>query len=389
MAIESLFGASVADVQELRRQQAERDIAGAGQEFGVFAPLYQAGLRFGNQAVGGINTLMGIQDPMLKKATDMQAVLSKYQGQDFGSSAVLGQIAGDLASMGYARESISLADDIARLKREERALIPKSQLKEVGGKLLSVSPEGTVTELYTAPEKEKDLTPQNRAEQDYLNSLYAKYPQTVEGRAQAADEFATWKSSFRQREAAAGVPQSGEVKISDLAGATKLVGDLTAAPKDKLDTVKTAKTFLDQAKKGEGAALPQLKRQLVKLVGDSQIGQGEVRDALGSSGIVGDTINAVNQFMTGIPTQDKLNSVEQVINALENINAQSYNQGRERAINLLGEAKLSEQTRKTLIPPPYKTATERKASQFVEGRVYQDANGNRARYVNGKWVPVQ
>ncbi len=106
MAIQSLFGPSVADVQELRRRQAEQEIAGAGQEFGVFAPLYQAGLRFGGQAARGINTLMGVQDPMLKKATDIQSVLSKYQGQDLTSSDTLKNISGELASLGYANESL-------------------------------------------------------------------------------------------------------------------------------------------------------------------------------------------------------------------------------------------------------------------------------------------
>jgi ribosomal protein L15 len=197
------------------------------------------------------------------------------------------------------------------------------------------------------------------------------------------------------RIAEASVPKSGEVKITDLSVANKLVTDLTGAAKDRLNTVNLAKTQLNLAKKGEGAALPQLQRQLVKLVGDSQIGQGEVRDALGSSGIVGDTISAVNKFMTGVPTADKLNSVEQVINALENINAQSFNKGRTQAEKILGEAKLSEDTRKALLPPAYTTAAEKKASKqggkYVEGKVYVDAKGNRARYVNGKWIdePIQ
>lgn len=121
MAIESLFGPSIADVQELRRQQQEREIAGAGREFGVFAPLYQAGLRFGGQAAQGINTLMGAQDPMLKKASDMQAILSQYQGQDFTNPDVLKRISGDLASRGYARESLSLAQDAAKYAQQARS----------------------------------------------------------------------------------------------------------------------------------------------------------------------------------------------------------------------------------------------------------------------------
>lgn len=397
MAIESLFGPSLAEVQELRRRQAEQEIQGAGQQFGVFAPLYQAGLRFGNQAAQGVNTLLGAQDPMLKQATAVQEVLSKYQDQDPSNPVTLEQISRDLFPVApdAALRALTLSRQLAKTTREQETfrVMTAAEKQAAGLPETGTYQIGTTGQIkrVEAPEKEAAAkTPQTIAEQSYFDSLLAKYPNTLEGRAQAANEFQEWKSSFRQREAAAGVvPASGEVKISDLAGAQKLVVDLTGGSKDKLDTVKTAKTFLDQAMKGEGAALPQLQRQLVKLVGDSQIGQGEVRGALGSAGIVGDTINAVNQFMTGVPTKDKLNSVKQVIEALENINAQSYNQGVNRAKALLGEAKLSEETRKTLIPPLYKTAAEKKASQFVEGKVYQDANGNRARYVNGTWVPVQ
>lgn len=96
MAIESLFGPSIADVQELRRRQQEQEIAGAGREFGVFAPLYQAGLRFGGQAVQGLNALMGVQDPMLKQATAVQGVLSKYATEDPSNPATLEKIGKDL-----------------------------------------------------------------------------------------------------------------------------------------------------------------------------------------------------------------------------------------------------------------------------------------------------
>jgi hypothetical protein len=119
MAIQSLFGPSVADIQELRRQQAEREIAASGGEFGVFAPLYRAGSRFGRQAAEGINTLMGAQDPMLKKAADIQSVLSKYQNEDLTSSSVLGNIARELAAIGYSNEAVGVAQQAAARRQQE------------------------------------------------------------------------------------------------------------------------------------------------------------------------------------------------------------------------------------------------------------------------------
>ena len=129
MAIETLFGPSIADVQELRRLQAEKEIAGAGREFGVFAPLYQASLRFGNQAVQGANTLLGAQDPMLKKATDIQGILTQYQGQDLTDAGILKKISSDLAGKGYAAESLSLAQE-AQQAATKQAALRKAELSD-------------------------------------------------------------------------------------------------------------------------------------------------------------------------------------------------------------------------------------------------------------------
>jgi hypothetical protein len=65
-------------------------------------------------------------------------------------------------------------------------------------------------------------------------------------------------------------------------------------------------------------------------------------------------------FMTGTPSRDKLAAVEQVINALEATAATSYNEGRARASTVLRNAKLAPETVSDLIPPPYKTAVEKR-----------------------------
>ena len=83
------------------------------------------------------------------------------------------------------------------------------------------------------------------------------------------------------------------------------------------------------------------------------------------------------------------NELEKIVVALEDTYAGQYNRGLAQAKTVLDEAKLPEATRKALLPPPYRTATEKKQGKFVEGRVYTDAKGNRARYVNGEWIPVQ
>lgn len=119
MAIQSLFGPSIADIQEQRRRLAEQEIAASGGEFGVFAPLYRAGSRFGRQAAEGVSSLLGAQDPMLKRATDIQSVLSKYQNEDLTNSVVLGNIAKELAGMGYSNEAVNVAQQAAARKQQE------------------------------------------------------------------------------------------------------------------------------------------------------------------------------------------------------------------------------------------------------------------------------
>lgn len=146
MAIQSLFGASpeeliLARQREARQEQLLRNqqIAQQGQQFGVFAPLYQAGLRFGD--IAGQAITQGLfpssQDPMLKKAVDIQSVLSKYQGQDLSDPTVLKGMSGELSKLGYANEAMTLskeattAERLARAeKREETKL--DIQLAELG-----------------------------------------------------------------------------------------------------------------------------------------------------------------------------------------------------------------------------------------------------------------
>jgi hypothetical protein len=263
--------------------------------------------------------------------------------------------------------------ELAPLAMQVQEQLLKIRPKARDPKLTSVAPGSSVIDeqgnvLFTAPDRPaKDTNPTTASERDYLTSLQSKYPDTAEGKAAAANEFAQWKSSFRQREAAAGVPGAGEVKVTDIASATGIVDRFVKDPKDRLSTANSARTQLNLAKQGSGPAFAQLKRQLVKLVGDSQIGQGEVRDALGRAGIVGDTIDAVNTFLTGVPSRDKLGAVEQVINALEEQGALSYNEGRAQAERVLNNAKLTPSTVKDLIPPPYKTAREKAVESQNKG----------------------
>jgi hypothetical protein len=413
---QSLFGYSPEQILQARQAaMQERAAAEASRVGGGWGPLFEQarGLSMMGTDVLGRGLFPRAQDPMLQRATTTQGIVQQFQGQDFNDPAVL-------TRMAQAFSQAGIPDVAMQLGERAIALTPKPvkrELREVGGSVVDFSGE-TPTVIYTAPEKPEKPAIVKTSEKTAAaaSELGFGVRPNLEDYSQA--EMAAINNLLQTRGEsvqAAGrpVPPPGQVPVTDLNTATQIVDRFTRSSQEKLSTARDARTQLILAKQGNGAALSQLQRQLVKLVGDSQIGMGEVRDALGSAGIVGDTISAVNKFMTGVPTIDKLNSVEKVINALERESAKSYNQGRTRAQNVLLEGRLSPQTVNALTPPEYILRTpgqqqqeqtqrgrqvpsgrgpkqpEARAPQFQEGKVYTDANGNRARYVNGDWVPLQ
>ena len=354
MAIETLFGPSIADVQELRRQQQEREIAGAGREFGVFAPLYQASLRFGNQAVQGANTLLGAQDPMLKKATAVQDVLSKYASEDPSNPVTLEKI---------GRELMPVAPD-AGLK----ALTLAKQLTK-DKKLTTVAPGATVINergevVYEAPNRDQVVkTPADFAAAGRELGFGVR-PNIGEYSQEETIAINNLLEGRGIKRAEAGVPRSGEVRIGDLSGAQGIVKNFVGAPKERLDSIAPLRSQLREAKAGSGAALEQVRGALIKLVGDSQISATERARITGSSGVVENAINYINTFFTGVPTQEKFKELEKIVGALEDTYAGQYNKGLTQAGTVLAEAKLPEATRKALLPPAYKTGREKTAESL-------------------------
>lgn len=131
MAIQSLFGPSPEEIILARQQQAQQQLAARnqmiaqqGREFGVFAPLYQAGLRFGD--VASQAAMQGLfpnqRDPMLERAARIQDVISKYADQDTTDPSVLKKMSGDFAAMGLTREALTLAQDAKKAETEAKRL---------------------------------------------------------------------------------------------------------------------------------------------------------------------------------------------------------------------------------------------------------------------------
>jgi hypothetical protein len=400
MAQQPLFGYSPEQIMQARQAaMQERAAAEARNVGGGWAPLYEQarGLSMMGAEALGRGLFPQAQDPALQRAQVTQSIVQKYRGQDFNSPSVLSQMASEFSQAGIPEVAMELSD---RAKK----LTPTESFLTVAPGASVINRRGEV--VYTAPKEDKESvvkTPANFAAAAQELGLGVK-PNLADYTQAEAEKVNNLLQVRGERTQAAGVPQPGQVKIPDIKGAQDIVNNYTKAPQERLSTVKQLRVSLGQVKQGTGAALPQLRRDLVKLVGDNQIGQNEVQQALGSIGIVGDSISGINQLFTGVPSAEKIRDVEKFITALEKNHVESYNKSRQTANNVLSEAKLSPQTVKTLIPPEAKLKTpsaakpgtsqdKKEMPKFENNKVYRDAEGNRARYVvdkNGKgsWVPL-
>lgn len=130
MAITSLFGSTPQElIAAQMKEQEQMDLlrnqqfAQQGREFGVFAPLYQAGLKFGDIGTRAVTRSLfpEVQNPQLQQAQTIQTVLQKYQGQNLGDTAVLQKVASDLFAAGAPDAGIKTLATIKALAPEKDA----------------------------------------------------------------------------------------------------------------------------------------------------------------------------------------------------------------------------------------------------------------------------
>jgi hypothetical protein len=338
----------------------------------------------GERMQQGIGSAFGQMPQQDRKRQVFQQLVRQLaqQGVDISTADGMVQLAQKLSSMpGFEGEALGLRQRAAQMAQQAKTTALETQFKQsqIAKNIADAQKSGL-------PETIK--TPANFAAVGQELGIPAK-PNIANYTQSEAEAINARIQENKQREAAAGVPGPGEVKVTDLNTATNIVDRFTKDSKDRLSTVGRLRTLLSEAQGGSGTAVAQMRRELVKLVGDSQIGQGEVRDALGSLGIVGDVLSGINQVFTGTPSKEKLADVQRVINALENNVAKSYNSGIDRSRKVLTEGRLKQETVESLLPPVYTPASAKKKSKFIEGRIYKDANNNRAVYRNGKFEPIQ
>jgi hypothetical protein len=171
-----LFGMTPESYQQgMARRDSATNLTAAQLTPGQLAGFYamEAGTGLGRAAQG----LLGVEDPQLAMIRDVQQMRSQF---DVSTPTGLRSFAQALGQKGYTDFAIQATAKAADIDKDIAAAF-KSR-------------------------REAMPTPQNQAEAAKLSSLQSQYPDTVEGRAMAADKFAEWKSEFKQKEAKAGAP---------------------------------------------------------------------------------------------------------------------------------------------------------------------------------------
>jgi hypothetical protein len=327
--VNSLFGV---DPTALQQQRSVMD-SNQAYRFAQLDPmqratmaLYQSGAGLGRAAT----QLLG-GDEQLNRATQIRELASKV---DFSDPDSIDQ---------FAQQVSSINPQVAAEAAQRAA-----NLRLTGARTTRALRE---TERVQKPEEQVD--------RDYLTSLYAKYPDTVEGRAAAANEFAEWKNTKKERVAKAGATvQPGQAAIPDLRTAQNIVNDYLGKAKENLSTITDIKNYGEMIKAGNSSQLVQFQRALVKLVGDSQIGQNELRNILGSGGIAADVIDGISKLITGAPTNVKIDDVLKGVEVLRRRVESSYAAGQNQAREVLSASKFDPKIVDNLVGPALKTTPQ-------------------------------
>lgn len=148
----SLFGPTPQEILLARQREAEQQqmlrnqqIAQQGQQFGVFAPLYQAGLRFGD--VASQAAMQGLfpqqMDPALQQASAVQSVLGKYSGEDLSSPETLTKIGQELIQVAPEAgfRALSLAGQLGKESKTVTVSPGQSIVNPATGKVIFTAPE--------------------------------------------------------------------------------------------------------------------------------------------------------------------------------------------------------------------------------------------------------
>lgn len=318
MAITSLFGPTpqeliAAQVKEqeqmdmLRNQQ----IAQQGREFGVFAPLYQAGLKFGDLGSRAITRSLfpEVQNPQLQQAQTIQSVIQSYQGQNLGDPTVLQKIASDLFAAGAPDAGIKALATAKSLTTKDEFVTGKP-----GEKIFRRGPGGQLTEVVNIPDREKDLKPSTNFGEVAVELGFGAKSNLDEYTPAQAKAINAEIQRRKESEKKAGVTPPVKQFGADISLREAFLKEVNPidAPLNALDK---AQSLLNEQ---SGLADSIAKRQFAKFAGDRDISNKDVA-AFGNFGPLGQRLGGIfSQFLQGTYSDAQREEAITIIKNLRN-----------------------------------------------------------------------
>lgn len=357
-----LFGYDPTEIQQANQQRWATMYGQSG------SPYEKMGMALGQIGTAAFKGLFDIEDPAIAANKEATALASQF---DLNSAAGLKEYTMALQQRAQQTGNSALAAIVPRAAAEyQKAALNEATIEQKTREKAVPTGEKVNQQLFA------------KFQQDAIK-MGAPADQVDLVAAQLYDQYETNK---KVRVASAAVPPSGQVPLSALDTAMGIVDKYTGKPKARLEQISVLGQ-VGEAVKTNPTLLPQFKRDAVKFAGDNQVGQKEVKDILGSAGFAGDVIDGVNAFLTGAPTNAKIDDVLKGFKVLESAYATQYNTGRKKAETVLTEGKINEQTRNAVLPPAYNTKPKVTAPAVgtIKGG-YQFMGGDPANQANWKAV---
>ena len=316
MAITSLFGPTPQEIIAARVKEQEQmdllrnqQIAQQGSQFGVFAPLYQAGLKLGDVGTRAITRSLfpEVQNPQLQQAQTIQSVLQTYQGQNLGDPVVLQKIASDLFAAGAPDAGIKALATAKSLTSKDEFVTGKP-----GEKIFRRGPGGALTEVVSIPDREKDLKPSSDFAQAAVELGFGARANLDDYNLNEARAINSLIESRRIKQAQASVPPPTKQFGEDIRLRELFLKE--ANPIDQsLNALDKAQSLLTEQ---SGLADAIAKRQFAKFAGDRDISNKDVA-AFGNFGPLGQRLGGIfSQFLQGTYSDAQR---DEAINIIKNL----------------------------------------------------------------------
>ena len=316
MAITSLFGPSPQEIIAAKVKEQEQmdllrnqQIAQQGSQFGVFAPLYQAGLKLGDVGTRSITRSLfpEIQNPQLQQAQTIQSVLQTYQGQNLGDPLVLQKVASDLFAAGAPDAGIKALATAKSLTTKDDFVTGKP-----GEKIFKRGPGGQLIEVVSIPDREKDLKPSSDFAQAAVELGFGARANLDDYNLNEARAINSLIESRRIKQAQASVPPPTKQFGEDIRLRELFLKE--ANPIDQsLNALDKAQSLLTEQ---SGLADAIAKRQFAKFAGDRDISNKDVA-AFGNFGPLGQRLGGIfSQFLQGTYSDAQR---DEAINIIKNL----------------------------------------------------------------------